>query len=152
MGVRTRISSKEMLNGYLPSELSINKSFFQELSKRHLSVKLPDLKIETWAVRYNPNSVSLKSGRHGPVPCKPWGTLSWSSHGSVSFTVERCMVDWQCHLVREGMILTLKAAVAHKLFCCFVFFYDRSPEILRALWMPSRHLKWQCLLIAEKKM
>lgn len=118
--------------GHLGSELSISKSFFQELSKGHLSVKSPDLKIGTWTVGSNPNYVSLKSGRRGLLPCKP---LSWFLVNfyldfplplGVSFAVESCMADWQCHLIREGMILTLKAAVGHELFSCFVVFCDKG--------------------------
>lgn len=72
---------------------------FQELCKGHLSVKSPDLKIETWV----PSTLSpLKVGDMDLYLVDHGELLSSSSRGSVSFAVQRYMADWQCHLVREG--------------------------------------------------
>lgn len=54
--------------------------------------------------------------------------LSWSSssHGSVSFAAERYMVDWQCHLVREGMNPDFEGCNCTYLVLLFCeIFYDR---------------------------
>lgn len=83
--------------------------------------------------------------------------LSWSSssHGGALCSGGVCgRLAVPSHRRREGVNLPWKAALP----CGFVlgfflglgFFYDGSPEVLRALWMLSRHLNWQCFLFAEK--